>query len=109
MPAYAILSRERVRDADRLAEYSKQVPGSLEGHDAIPRAVFGRMKVLEGPDIDGIAIIEFPTLEQAQAWYDSEIYQRAALDRFLAADFRCVIVEGLNGHQPAPSRSQNIP
>lgn len=95
MAAYIILTREKVRDQQTLDAYSAKVPGSLAGHDARPRVVFGRQLVLEGPEPNGVAIIEFPTFDEALAWYNSPAYQEAAQLRFQAADFRCVIVEGL--------------
>jgi len=95
MVAYVILSRERVRDTDTLAAYTAGVLATFHGHAVTPRIVFGRQEVREGPAVDGIAMLEFPTFDEARAWYDSPAYQEAAQYRFRAADFRCVIVEGL--------------
>jgi len=95
MVAYVILTRERVRDPDTLAEYSSRVLATFEGHAVIPRVLFGRQKVTEGPTIDGMAVLEFPTFEAATAWYESPVYQEAAQYRFKAADFRCTIIEGV--------------
>ena len=96
MVAYVILSRERIRDPEKLAVYSSKVLATFEGHAATPRIIFGKHIVKEGAAIDGLAMIEFPTVEQAEAWYGSPAYQEAAEYRFRAADFRCVIVEGIS-------------
>ena len=95
MVAYVVLTRERVRDAAGLQTYSSRVAATFVGHAAKPRVVFGRHEILEGADVDGMAILEFPTFAEAKAWYNSPAYQEAAVHRFKAADFRCMIIEGI--------------
>ena len=41
--------------------------------------------------------MQFPTIEDARAWYASPTYQEALAFRKDAADWRVVIVEGLPG------------
>jgi uncharacterized protein (DUF1330 family) len=38
--------------------------------------------------------LQFPTVEDAKAWYHSPGYQAAAVHRRKGADYRAVIVEG---------------
>ena len=95
MVAYVILTRERVRDPQGLELYSSKVTASFAGHAVTPLVVFGSHEILEGAEVDGMAILEFPTFEEARAWYHSPAYQEAAEHRFKAADFRCMIIEGL--------------
>jgi uncharacterized protein (DUF1330 family) len=40
-------------------------------------------------------ILEFPSIEAAKAYYHSVAYQDAARHRFLGADYRAFIVEGI--------------
>ena len=49
----------------------------------------------EGAEVEGVAIIEFPTFAEAKAWYESPGYQEASRHRFLGGDYDVVIVEGL--------------
>ena len=49
---------------------------------------------LEGPEVEGVVIAEFPSTEAARAWYDSPAYQAAANDRRRGAVYRGLIVEG---------------
>jgi uncharacterized protein (DUF1330 family) len=40
-------------------------------------------------------MLEFPTFRAARAWYDSPAYQAASQHRFKGADYRAIIVEGV--------------
>ena len=50
---------------------------------------------LEGPEAEGVVIIEFPSLAEAKAWYDSPAYREAREHRFRGADYRAILVEGV--------------
>ncbi len=45
--------------------------------------------------MEGVVILQFPTFEEAKAWYDSPAYREAREHRFAGADYRAVIVEGV--------------
>ena len=94
MPAYAVFIREKTRDQSDLDAYSPKAGASLEGHPAKVLAAFGRLEVLEGPECEGMVIVEFPTLESAKNWYDSPAYREARVHRFKGADYRAILVEG---------------
>ena len=95
MAAYIVFIRESTRDAAELETYSQQAGATLAGHPAAVLAAYGRQEVLEGPDVEGVVILEFPSFEDAKAWYDSPAYRRAREHRFRGADYRAVIVEGV--------------
>jgi len=44
----------------------------------------------------GVVILEFPTFEEAEAWYDSPAYQSAVVHRFRGAKYRTFIVQGVD-------------
>jgi uncharacterized protein (DUF1330 family) len=94
MAAYVVVTRERTRNAEQMAEYKKLAPASFQQHPVIFRALHGRHEVLEGPALEEIIILEFPTYEDAKAWYCSPEYQAACEHRFQGGDYRFVIVEG---------------
>jgi uncharacterized protein (DUF1330 family) len=94
MSAYIVFTRESTRDDAELKTYSQQVGGTLAGHPVSVLAAYGRQEVLEGPNVEGVVILEFPTFEEAKAWYDSPAYRKAREHRFRGADYRAVIVEG---------------
>ena len=94
MSAYAIFIRERTRDASHLEAYSRAAGKTLEGHPVKVLAAYGRYEVLEGYDIQGAVILEFPTVEAAKAWYESPYSREAREHRFKGADYHAIIVEG---------------
>ena len=95
MTAYVIFTREKLRDPAEYDAYKKKAGGAMKGHPLTPRAVYGRHEVMEGAEIEGVVLLEFPSMEAAKAWYDSPAYREAREHRFKGADYRCVIVEGL--------------
>jgi uncharacterized protein (DUF1330 family) len=95
MPAYVIFIRERTLDQSELDAYAKAVGPTLEGLPIKFLAAYGRQEVLEGPAPEGVAIAEFPSLEEAKQWYQSAEYQAVAQHRFKGATYRGLIVEGV--------------
>jgi uncharacterized protein (DUF1330 family) len=95
MAAYIVFTRESTRDASELATYSDKVGDTLTGHPVTVLAAYGRQEVLEGPDVEGVVILEFPSLEAAKAWYHSPAYCAVRQHRFRGSDYRAVIVEGV--------------
>jgi uncharacterized protein (DUF1330 family) len=69
-------------------------PATLARHPVNIRVSYGHHEVVEVPEIEGVVILEFPTIEAAKAWYDSPAYRgtRASLQR---AEYRAVIVQGV--------------
>jgi uncharacterized protein (DUF1330 family) len=95
MPAYIVSTREKTRNTAKLEQYKKQAPASFQQHTATFRAYNGRHEVLEGSAIEDIIILEFPSYEEAEAWYHSPAYQAASEHRFQGGDYRCILTEGL--------------
>lgn len=95
MPAYMIFTRERMRDTVTFAEYESGAGGTLAGHEVKPLAIYGASQTLEGPEVDGAVLLEFPTVEAARAWYDSPAYREVRRHRQLGADYRVFITAGL--------------
>ena len=94
MAAYIVFTRERTTDPAALAKYSEKAGATLAGHPAKVLAVYGRQEVLEGPPVEGVVILEFPTFAEAKAWYDSPAYCEVREHRLRGSEYRAVIVEG---------------
>ena len=103
MPAYVIFIRERTLDKSELEAYAKLAAPSLEGLPIKFLAAYGRQEVLEGPAPEGVAIAEFPSVEEARQWYQSPAYQAAAQHRFKGAIYRGIIIEGVSSEGRAHS------
>jgi uncharacterized protein (DUF1330 family) len=96
MPVYMIFTRESpVRDAAEMAEYSRKNRQNSGDFKMTPLAVYGAIEAIEGPAPDGIVLLQFPTVEDAKAWYDSPGYQDALPHRLRGADYRAIIIQGL--------------
>ena len=95
MPAYIIFTREKTTDQAEMDIYSGLAGPTLEGHPAKPLVHYGKQITLEGSPHEGAVVLEFPTMEQAKAWYDSPAYQSAAKHRHAGAHYRAFIVEGV--------------
>jgi uncharacterized protein (DUF1330 family) len=81
MPAYW-LARARVNDPVEYKKYTDRVPAILARFSGKVLARGGRYQVLEGPEkFDRFVVIEFPTLEQGVACFNSREYQEAAAFR----------------------------
>jgi uncharacterized protein (DUF1330 family) len=95
MSAYVVMIRERTTDAEALSLYAGQALLARQGHPITPLVRYGALDVLEGPAFEGCLIHQFPTLEDARAWYYSPAYQEAAQHRHRGAEYRVFIVEGV--------------
>ena len=95
MVAYAVFIRDRLRDPQTMQAYQDKVAATFAGHQATRRAGHGPLDVLEGATMESVVITEFPSIEAARAWYDSDAYREVRRLRHLAADYRAFIVEGV--------------
>ena len=95
MPAFIVFTRIRTRNPGELALYAEQAPSFMAGHTVTRHANFGPCEVLEGPGVEGVAILEFASVDAAKAWYHAKPYQDASRHRYLGGDYSAVIVEGV--------------
>jgi uncharacterized protein (DUF1330 family) len=97
MPAYVIFDIH-VDDLDAYAPYREPAGASVAAHGGRYLARGGAHEVLEGDwDVDRLVVLEFPTMEQARAWYHSAEYQEVLPIRQAASRGRGVLVEGYGG------------
>ena len=95
MATYVVFTRESTKDAAEMKTYSQKVGPTLAGHPIKVLAAYGKQEVLEGPPVEGVVILEFPSMKAAKAWYDSPAYREVREHRFRGAEYRAVIVEGV--------------
>jgi uncharacterized protein (DUF1330 family) len=93
---YAIV-RVRISDEDRYADYRAGTLDSLEPYEGRFIVRGGATEVVEGSwDVDRTVVIEFPSIEQARAWYHGDGYQQLASIRREASTADFVLVEGVD-------------
>jgi uncharacterized protein (DUF1330 family) len=96
MPVYMLFIREEaVRDQAELNIYSRMNRDSPRDPNMKPLVVYGATEAVEGKAPDGMVMLQFPTVEDAKAWYNSPAYQAAIPHRMKGADYRAFIVQGL--------------
>ncbi len=93
MAAYWI-ARVTVTEPEAYARYASEATRAFAAFGARVLARGGEARQLEGEGRPRNVIIEFDSLEQAIACYESEAYQAAAAHRKGAGEAEIVIVDG---------------
>ena len=95
VPKAYLLVQVDVTNPQQYGEYTKLSPGIIEKFGGRFLARGGRSVTLEGPPApDRVVVIEFPSFERAQAFYNSPEYVSARKVRAGAAKAQFVLVEG---------------
>jgi len=90
MKGYFVFTKEKTTDAAELAAYMEKVRATFAGHEVKLLAAYGKHEVLEG-----VVILEFPSVAAAKAWYDSPEYVEVRKHRFAGSVYRAILVEGV--------------
>jgi len=95
MPAY-VIANVSVHDAAAFEEYRRQVPATIAKHGGRYLVRGGRVDRLEGTwNPARLVVLEFPSMEQARRWYDSEDYREPKALRVKSAFTDVVFAEGV--------------
>ncbi len=95
MPAYLINDME-ITDPQRFEEYKRLSPPTVAAYGGRFLARGGEVTPLEGGwEPRRLVMLEFPSVEQAQAWLDSPEYAPARRLRELSAKSRMVVIDGV--------------
>jgi uncharacterized protein (DUF1330 family) len=96
MTAYAIFIREETLDPAEMELYAAKATSGAENFSLEVLAAYGGHEVVEGPEVEGVVIIAFPTMEEAKRWYNGPAYQEAVQHRFKGARYHGIFVNGLD-------------
>ncbi len=95
MPAY-LIANVNVQDAATFEEYRKQVPATIAKHGGRYLVRGGRVEKLEGSwNPTRLVVLEFPSMEQARRWYDSDDYRGPKAIRTKCTLTDAIFVEGV--------------
>ena len=95
MAAYLIAEVD-VTDPVTYEDYRKLVEVTLKQYKGTYRVRGGSVTLLEGePAPKRLVVVEFDSIEQARAWYDSEEYAPALKLRQASSTGRLLLVEGV--------------
>jgi uncharacterized protein (DUF1330 family) len=94
MAAYVIVDID-IHDAALFDQYRKMVPATIEKYGGKFLVRGGTFEKLEGNwQPTRLVLLEFPSLEQAKRWYDSEDYREPKAIRLKASKANLIVVEG---------------
>jgi uncharacterized protein (DUF1330 family) len=96
MAAYAI-GRLEMRDPSWVQEYGPKTAALVQKYGGKYLVRGGAMEQLEGdgPLPSVVVVLEFPSMEQARAWYNDPDYAPMIRLRQMGSDLDFVLVEGL--------------
>ena len=95
-PAYCLFDNVSITDHEKLEKYKSQVFPIVEKFGGKYSAIGGRFRKIEGSwNPTYLVMIEFPSFEHANQWYDSEEYKALKELRQAAGTYDAVIIEGL--------------
>ena len=95
MSAYVVVEIE-VLDPERYETYKQLAPPSIAQYGGRYVARGGQVETLEGTwSPKRLVILEFPSVDQAKAWWNSAEYAQAKALREAAARTQMIVVEGL--------------
>jgi uncharacterized protein (DUF1330 family) len=96
MPAY-VIGRVQMRNPSWVQEYGQKIQPLLQKHGGRYLVRPGKMETLEGTASlpSGIVVLEFPSMEQARAWYRDPEYAPLIKLRQGGSDVELVLVEGV--------------
>lgn len=95
MSAYVVMVRERTTDSEAMARYRELAPRARQGREMSSVAYYGSHQVLEGEGVEGIAILQFPSMAAAREWYESPEYSEARTHRMQGSSTKLFLVEGV--------------
>ncbi|WP_455844902.1 DUF1330 domain-containing protein [Pantoea agglomerans] len=95
MAAYVVFIKDETLDKDELAQYAEKAGQARGDHPITPLAFYGALETLEGPEAEGVVVLEFPDAEAAKGWYFSPAYQEAKAHRLKGAKYRVLLVNGV--------------
>jgi uncharacterized protein (DUF1330 family) len=98
MPAYLISEVSEVLDAAKMAEYRTLAQAAIERYGGRYIVRGGGWQAIEGEwALERVVVVEFPTVEQAKAWYHSPEYAKALEISRVALKRRMLLVQGVSG------------
>jgi len=95
MPAYFLVDIREIKDAAKMDEYRSRVAPTFEKFGGRYVVRGGRFEAVEGTyQPVRLAMLEFPSMEQARRWYDSEEYRELKQMRLTATVFEWILYDG---------------
>lgn len=97
MPRAYAIGRLTMRDPSWVREYGPKIAALVKKHGGQFLVRAGKMETLEGGGSlpSAMVVLEFPSMDQARAWYQDPEYGLMVTLRQSGSDLDLVLVEGL--------------
>lgn len=95
MPAYAVLTLRQMTVNSKIVAYLKQIDATLEPFEGRFLVHGKEGEVVEGNIPGQLVIIEFPDIDDARSWYNSDAYQKILPLRTNNSDGDVVLIDGV--------------
>lgn len=110
MPAYIVVIPERL-PTDGDLRYGNEIGATLAPYGGrYVRHHYHRREVLEGDfalPLGSMAMLEFPSYEQARAWYDSDAYASLKAHRQRRGRFTLILLDTMPADEPPERVAQD--
>ena len=94
MPAYVIVEVS-ITDPKEYEDYKKLTPATIAAFNGKFIVRGAQAESLEGDwNPERIVILEFPSVEKAKEWWNSEMYTKAKVIRQRTAKTKMIVIEG---------------
>lgn len=102
MTAYAVAIIRETRFGDEITEYLQRIDATLAPYFGKYVIHGGPYKPVEGAWSGDLVVIEFPSMEKAQGWYESAAYKEIQPLRANYTEGDVLLVQGVpDGHKGA--------
>jgi uncharacterized protein (DUF1330 family) len=102
MAAYMIVLIRNVQRREGLERYWEHVGRTFAGSGAKPLSIYAPFQTIEGEaPLQGVGLVEFPSIEAARNWYFSDQYQAVKTHRAGAAEIELILADGAIVTDPA--------
>ena len=97
-----LVAMVRVDDPETYKQYTALTPDTIRAYGGRFVARGGTVDALEGPPFNQrMVILEFPTRERLDEWYNSPEYQEAKKLRVASAESQFLVINGVeDGYAP---------
>lgn len=90
-----VIAEVTIHDPKEMEEYKKLTPATIAAFGGRFVVRGGQTITLEGDwKPQRMVVLEFPSVERANEWWNSDMYTEAKIIRQRAADTKMIIVEG---------------
>jgi uncharacterized protein (DUF1330 family) len=94
--AYVLIVRHKTTDPSGMAKYAELARHAPNDKLKLLASKTCEFRVLEGGEAEAVVVLQFPSMDDALAWYNSDAYQKALPHRLASGTFSMYVVNGVS-------------